>query len=327
MKATELRNNISEGKDLDIQKLVIIKKKTWLEELIERFNTRAQAKFYIEHSGGSWGYYEDAHSQYYRALELFKKNIPKDLKFQIIEREFLPNFLFNKSDLIVPIGPDGLVINTAKYLDSQYIFAVNPDKERIDGILIPFEVTDIKDALRAINNGNEKVKKITMAKAKLNNGQNIHGVNDLFIGHQSHMSARYSLKFTGQKENQSSSGIIISTGCGSTGWFRSIVTGAIGIASSFREIKDQTRENDYRFNWNSDYLYFSVREPFESKLSKTNIIFGRITKTNPLIIESNMPENGVIFSDGIEKDFLDFNSGTIANISIADRKVNLLVKE
>ena len=40
----------------------------------------------------------------------------------------------------------------------------------------------------------------------------------------------------------------------------------------------------------------------------------------PLILESQMAENGVIFSDGIEKDFLEFNSGTQVVIGIAEKK-------
>jgi hypothetical protein len=33
-----------------------------------------------------------------------------------------------------------------------------------------------------------------------------------------------------------------------------------------------------------------------------------------------MAEHGVIFSDGIEKDFLEFNSGTQASIGITEPK-------
>lgn len=36
--------------------------------------------------------------------------------------------------------------------------------------------------------------------------------------------------------------------------------------------------------------------------------------------------NGVIFSDGIENDYLDFNFGSIARIGIAKEKVNLVVQ-
>lgn len=52
----------------------------------------------------------------------------------------------------------------------------------------------------------------------------------------------------------------------------------------------------------------------------TSLVFGRVTPKTPLILESRMAENGVIFSDGIEADFLEFNSGTQAVIDIAERK-------
>ena len=45
----------------------------------------------------------------------------------------------------------------------------------------------------------------------------------------------------------------------------------------------------------------------------------------PLAIESQMPTGGVIFSDGVEADHLDFNSGAIANIGVASEKANLVV--
>lgn len=50
-----------------------------------------------------------------------------------------------------------------------------------------------------------------------------------------------------------------------------------------------------------------------------------VTPETPLIMESRMAENGVIFSDGVEKDFLEFNSGTQATIGIAEKKGMLVV--
>jgi hypothetical protein len=38
-----------------------------------------------------------------------------------------------------------------------------------------------------------------------------------------------------------------------------------------------------------------------------------------------MPENGVIFSDGIESDYLQFNSGIEATITLADKIGHLVV--
>jgi len=313
---------------VDIDKIVIVAKKTWLEELTNKFNTKAQANFYIvqNQSVEHWNYYEDSDNQYRESLEILKKSIPTNYKVQVIDREFLPNFLFNRTDLIVVIGPDGLVVNTAKYLENQYILAINPDPQRIGGVLLPFQVDDFKNQLKRLETGKESISRITMAEATLNNNQRLYGVNDLFVGRQTHMSSRYTLEFQGRSENQSSSGIIISTGAGSTGWYRSVVTGAMGISQQYRGGPSKPLENDYRFDWGADYIKFSVREPWPGDKWGADIIHGTIYKGDSLSIESKMPEGGRIFSDGIEKDFIDFNSGTIAKIGVADKKVNLLIK-
>ncbi len=57
---------------------------------------------------------------------------------------------------------------------------------------------------------------------------------------------------------------------------------------------------------------------------KTDATFGKITSETPLALVSQMPENGVIFSDGIESDFLQFNSGTTATIGVAAKKGHLV---
>ncbi|NHJ39325.1 MAG: sugar kinase [Asgard group archaeon] len=312
-----------------VEKVVVVTKKTWLEELIEKFNTKSQAKFYIEHMGGSFEEYELAHKQYYQSLGQLKKLLPTDIKAQIIEKSFLPNFLFGPNDLVVIIGQDGLVINTAKYLENQKIIAINPDPERFDGVMLPFRVEQFSKVYKKVIDEQYSMIKVTMAIAQLNNNQKLYGVNDLFLGHKSHGSARYTITFRDYSEKQSSSGIIISTGAGSTAWFRSIVTGAIGITNKFRKFDlqlDMPTEDEYRFPWDASYIYFSVREPFVSKISNATIFFDTIYDGEELIIESHMPEKGVIFSDGIENDFLEFNSGTIAKISIAEKKAHLITK-
>jgi hypothetical protein len=72
-------------------------------------------------------------------------------------------------------------------------------------------------------------------------------------------------------------------------------------------------------------LMFAVREPFASKRTQVETTAGIISGKSKLIIQSFMPNNGLIFSDGIETDFLKFNSGAIATIGIADEKANLVI--
>jgi hypothetical protein len=169
-------------------------------------------------------------------------------------------------------------------------------------------------------------------KAVLNDGQSIYAVNDLFIGQRTHVSSRYRLSVGDRQEFQSSSGVIVSTGLGSTGWLKSILTGAINIAGSVAvEINSMgTRGSDRcqtvkRLDWDIDYLLFSVREPFPSRTTKADIVFGKVNESYPLKIVSQMPENGVIFSDGIESDYLRFTSGIEATISVAEKRGHLVV--
>src|SRR3954469_15300491 len=102
-----------------VDKIVVVTRKTALEELIERFNTRDQARFYIEHMGGRFDEYQEAHDVYKEAIERLKASMPRGARQQWIDRSFLPTFTFGESDLVVTLGPDGLVVNTAKYLDGQ----------------------------------------------------------------------------------------------------------------------------------------------------------------------------------------------------------------
>lgn len=310
---------------MQYDKIVVITKKTALEELIERFNTREQARFYIEHMGASFGDYEDAHATYLNALSTLKSSLPSGVRSQLVERNFLPTFLFGERDLVVTLGPDGLVVNTAKYLSTQLLLALNPDPRRIDGILVPFAVEQTAWILNQVALEKIKLAHISMAKAQLDDGQSLYAVNDLFIGQRTHLSARYRLRLNGKQEDQSSSGIIVSTGAGSTGWFRSIVTGAAGVIETFSKAEDvRIAKADYRFDWEAKYLCYSVREPFVSKVSSANLVFGRIEAGKNLEIISQMPQNGVIFSDGVEADYLEFNSGAIAHVVLAEKKVNLI---
>lgn len=305
-------------------KIILVKRKTRLEDLIARYNTINQAKFYIEHLGCDFSDYVNEDETYKKAISEAYSQLEGLGRIQILDREYLPSYIFGNNDIIVAVGQDGLVANTLKYLTDQILIGVNPDPVRWDGILLPFRVSELKYVVQDVFRKKRKIKEVTMAKASLNDGQTIYAVNDLFIGQRTHVSARYHINSGSRQENQSSSGIIVSTGLGSTGWLKSVLTGASNTVNEISGRKINIYY-DRKFEWNSEYLYYSVREPFASKTSMSDMVFGKITKECPLNIISQMPENGVIFSDGIEKDYLQFNSGIEAVITIAEKKGRLAV--
>jgi len=306
---------------------IIVINKTRLEQLTARFNTKAQAKFYIEHAGGNFEDYEIEHKTFKNSLEIIQRKISTHLKkYKVVERQYVPNFIFTGKDIVIVVGQDGLVANTAKYVNDIPIIAINPDPTRYDGILLPFDPSNFEPAFLKTLAGNSQTRSVTMAEARLNDGQRLLAFNDLFIGHSSHVSARYRIAFDNYSENQSSSGIIISTGAGSTGWLSSLFNMAAGIDRAFGKSSGETHQFGLSMNWDEKRLVFIVREPFLSKYSRVDLTTGLISPDKKLILESFMPTHGVIFSDGIEADFLHFNSGSIAEIGIAQERA-LIVQE
>src|ERR1044072_9266856 len=109
------------------KKLVIVTRKTRVQELIERLKTRSQANFYIERAGGEFADYEREDDAYRSSLETLRRSPDFEMPQQLIDRSLVPTFQFQKEDLVVTLGQDGLVANTAKYVMAQPIVAVNPE--------------------------------------------------------------------------------------------------------------------------------------------------------------------------------------------------------
>ncbi|MFT4223237.1 NAD(+)/NADH kinase [Dysgonomonas sp.] len=304
---------------MSIEYAIIVKNKTRLEALIERFNTKFQAKFYIERLGGDFHDYEMEDEIFHGSLSSLQSQLSKVIKHKIVDRAYLPSYLFSDKNLIVVIGQDGLVANTAKYSQARPIVAVNPDKQRYDGVLLPFDTTNFIGGVENVLSNNYQSRKVNFAEARLNDGQRLLAFNDLFIGASSHISARYKLSFNESAEEQSSSGIIVSTQAGSTGWLSSVFNMAYGVTGLFEKNMKPKQPK-----LKDDQLLFAIREPFKSIRTQADIAVGMINNRNNLRIESLMPTGGIIFSDGIESDFLQFNSGTIATIGIANETANLV---
>lgn len=306
------------------EKVVIVTRKTQLEELVTRFNTVGQAKFYLEHAGQDFAPLEQMHAQYHAVLDGVRGLVPSGVKHQVIDRAFLPQFTFGENDLVVTVGPDGLVVNTAKYLDGQPILAVNPDPARIEGVLVKYSLRSARTGMNEAVYASPLIQDVTMAEAILNDGQKLLAFNDLFIGANSHVSARYELEFGDAKENQSSSGIIISTGAGSTGWLRSVYAGATRVVEALGGTVEPPPEGG-KFALAAQELVYAVREPWPSKATGATLVYGVITPDRPLVIRSQMAENGVIFSDGIESDYLVFTAGFTATIRLAEKLARLIL--
>lgn len=308
--------------DRNANKVVLVTQKSRMQELLYKYNTKAQAQFHIEHMGADFSDYVVEDENYQKSLAIVKQIADKYAKVTVVDREFVPNMLFGKDDVVIAVGRDGLVCNTMKYLNGQKLIGVNPDPARWDGVLLPFEAGDMENTIPKTITGDCDVKNVTMAKAVTNDGQEMLAVNDFFIGSKSHTSARYDLT-TGPvfgrviTESQSSSGIIVSTGIGQTGWYKSVMAQAKAACGLF----GYDDSGDYeKIGWDEKKLSFVVREPFPSNTTDASIVFGTLEERDPFLVLSKMPENGVIFSDGMEADAIEFNSGVEVSIGVSETK-------
>jgi NAD kinase len=287
-------------------RVVFVTRESEYELLMQRHATREQSRFFLKSRGRSLDTTEADHMRLQEALARARKMVPGTWRQTLVKRADLDRFLFAADDIIVALGQDGLVANVAKYLDGQPVIGVNPAPDMFDGVLVRTRIADLGTNLKraAALDGFEAR---TMAQAQLDTGDRLIALNELFVGHRSHQSARYTISAGPTSEQHSSSGVIVSTGTGATGWARSIMEASnIGMPIGPSD---------------ASLLYF-VREPFPSIATKTNMQFGRIDAA-PLLIASKMNEGGVIFADGIERDFLAFDWGMTVTITIAARQLHL----
>jgi NAD kinase len=304
------------------RKVVLVTRRTRLQDLVARHHTLAQARFYLEHLGADFSDYVKEEAAYARSLDHAVTALQQWGRYQLVERGYLPNFVFAEQDIVVALGQDGLVANTMKYLDGQPLIGLNPEPDRWDGVLLHFLPKDLGPVLRDVAADRRSARAVTMAQAVLPDGQAMRAVNDLFIGPRSHSSALYDIRLGERQERQSSSGVIVSTGLGSSAWLKSVVTGSLGIAQAMNGPTDTAHQPQ---PWDSDRLLFAVREPFPSRTCGTELVYGTVTAQCPLQLRSLMPESGVIFSDGMEADYMRFTAGMEATITVAPTRGQLII--
>lgn len=302
-----------------MDRAVIVTKPTRLEELVIKHLTEGAARFDLESRGQSIEFYRNEDATYKAALSEIRRQIPNDLPVTTVRREDLPNFLFRDKDLVIACGPDGLFVNLAKYVQDQPILTVNPDPQTVAGVLMRFRPNQVGELIAKVQTDKHQIEKLPFVKALIDDDRVVWAINDVFIGRRNHVSARYEIEFNGRREHHSSSGMIVSTGVGSTGWISSIINmvgqlSAVG-ASPLLRLPGRT----------SNELVFVVREPFASPGLGTNIVTGRIQPGKPLKVISEMPEGGCIFSDGVIEKAVAWNAGSTVVVSVGDRYVQQIV--
>jgi NAD kinase len=290
-------------------RVVIVSRRSELDELLAQHGTRAAAAFFLGQRGRDLDEVAARHAALQGALTEVGAAIPGDWRRGHLDRADLSRFLFGPEDVVVAVGQDGLVANVAKYLDGQPVIGINPEPDRNPGVLVRHKPEGVLAKLRAIRD--LPVEERTMVSAQLDDGQELLGLNEVYFGHVTHQSARYVLSTpAGQRERHSSSGLVASTGTGATGWCSSIAR----QRADAPELPDPVEPA----------VCWFVREAWPSPATGVTLTAGRLAPDDRLELASE-GERLVIFADGLEGDRLELAWGQRVSIGVADRHLRLVV--
>ncbi|MGW0965544.1 hypothetical protein [Streptomyces sp. NPDC002516] len=291
-------------------RVVLVHRTTEYEELTARHGTHGQAAFYLSSRGRDIAEVYERHRHTREALAAVVSAIPLTWRQARVERADLDRFLFAPEDVVVVVGQDGLVANVAKYLDGQPVVGIDTDPGRNPGVLVRHRPADAGALLASAHGGGAD--ELTMVEAVADDTQRLVALNEIYLGAAGHQTARYRLgldEYGGAVEPQASSGVLVGTGTGATGWIRSV----------WQERGERLAlpgPTDERLLW-------FVREAWPSPATGTSLVSGELTGAGrlSLTVES---DRLIVFGDGMEGDAVELVWGQTVHVGVAGVRLRLV---
>lgn len=287
-------------------RLVLIYRDTQLTELLAEHSTMGNIEFFLSTRGQTLQPILAADEAQRRVLDETAAMVPDDWRFVSVERSQLSRFLFEPDDFVVVVGQDGLVPNVSKYLTQQAVFGVSI---ATPGLLCRHTTAQLSLVMRGDAQLTRELR--TTVEATLDDGQRLRALNEIFVGDPRHQSARYELRVDDMFEAQSSSGVIVGTGTGASGWLASLW--------------HQSRPNFELPTPQSSNLAYFVREAWPSATTGTTLSSGLLigSATFTLTARSSL----VVFGDGIERDRLHLEWGQSLSIAASSAPLQLFLMQ
>jgi NAD kinase len=281
---------------------ILVHRRSEYDELVARHGTARQVEFFLAQRGRSLEDVRRRDERQDEALRQVAAALPASWRRGEVERADLSRFAFAPEDVVLVVGQDGLVANVAKYLDGQPVIGLNPD-----ATVLGHPPEAAADLIADVAARRARIAERTMVEARLDDGQLIRALNEVFVGHVTHQSARYSIAVDGRTERQSSSGVVVATGTGSTGW-------AASLNRQLAHPLELPGPHD------ADLAFF-VREAWPSALTGTSLTAGRVAS---LTVICELSDGGVVFGDGIEADRITADWGQRIEIGASERRLRLV---
>ncbi|MEV8366356.1 hypothetical protein [Streptomyces niveus] len=294
---------------------VLVHRTTEYEELLARHGTHGQAAFFLSSRDRDIREVAERHHRTHRALIDVAAAVPHRWRQSRVERADLDRFLFGPEDVVVVVGQDGLVANAAKYLSGQPVVGIDTDPGRNPGVLVRHRAADTGKLLAEAVGGRGAADELTMVEAVADDSQRLLALNEICLGPAGHQTVRYRLSADARPassiapEPQASSGVLVGTGTGATGWLRS-------LWQERASILPLPAPADRRLLW-------FVREAWPSPTTGTSLVSGTLTPTDRLrlTVES---DRLIAFGDGMESDALTLTWGQTVHVGVSATRLRLL---
>ena len=233
----------------------------------------------------------------------------QEIKKVFPEADIVPSCIFTPElslpkKLTVSVGGDESFKKVAHLSRTPYITSIVSDVIRSEGALACCSIDHLELFRNHLLNESYIVEKWHKTEVIINDTFVYTAIDTVYVGNKSSfLISKYVLKYKDLIEEQRSSGIIISTGAGSTGWFK-----AAGGTPFSRTAK---------------YSKFIVREPYTGRIYKAKITKGTIDQKTNLEIISLMHKNqGIINIDSIISH--NFEAGFKVIIRTSKRSINFI---
>lgn len=207
---------------------------------------------------------------------------------KVVERNSLTKEDVKNSKLVISFGGDNHFNYVSHFCDSNLVVGVNSDPERSVGAMTYFNVDSFEFFLPSLLNDDFEIEEWPRIEIEVD-GKMIETlcVSEIFIGESDRVNmSRHILKLNGNEEEQKGSGIVVTTGTGSTGWYD----------SACRYIFSEGN----KFGKTSKELRFVLTEPFNGKYSKYNMLNGVVKDGENLEIVSLSDSDAVLSIDSLK---------------------------
>ena len=300
--------------------LVISKLSKFDREKSSRNLTDSQAMEHFGAIGESGLRILAAHLHHSESIERCKHELPPANVMTLDQFDAIPDL--SRFKLVIALGGDDFFKLVGHHVkDSLPVLGVNSDATSSVGALLPITIDKLPAALTMIERGHYRLAHWTRLSLTLNGIAHGSAISEIVLGKLNVLlTSRHELEYKGEKVVQRCSGILISSGVGSTGWYSSA---GLYLGTADRSFPKTARVAKFELREPSVTLSFNADGSRAVELPK--FVEGIIEEGEILRITSLNDEGGVASRDSIDQ--IPFPRGSVAQVSLDPKPLVVLIPE